>query len=210
MSQKSFWTLKLIIKVPIPQKKTNFFKVAKITACGILPTAEKHIITLAVNRLVCSQPLCAILCKSLHYHPCYSETRVWGWYNVYFWLSRQRAKKYCLLWICHIQLMSWIQLISKPQTRVNPQYYLYSKVFLSSVCYQNLTQKMSPWLHLFDGPPRSGNKIFYLSKLSKKDSYLFAPTNRKSSAERRSWWEGWPSVMWWPLMIPATSQLPFR
>ena len=42
----------------------------------ILLTAEKHIITQAVNRLACSQPLCAILHNLLHYHPCYGETRV--------------------------------------------------------------------------------------------------------------------------------------
>ena len=66
-----------------PPKKPNFFKVAKIITCDILLTVEKHITTLAVNRLACPQPLCAILCNSLHYHPCYGETRVWGWYNVH-------------------------------------------------------------------------------------------------------------------------------
>ena len=87
MSQKSLWTFKLITKVlflklqPIlycthPRKKTNFFKVTKLTVYNIPLTAEKHIITLAMNRLACSQPLCAILCNFLHYRPCYGKTRV--------------------------------------------------------------------------------------------------------------------------------------
>ena len=102
MSQKSLWTFKLITKVlflklqPIlycthPQKKMNFFKVTKLTVYNIPLTAEKHIITLAMNRLACSQPLCAILCNLLHYCPCYGKTHVWGRYNVYFWLSSQRV-----------------------------------------------------------------------------------------------------------------------
>ena len=102
MSQKSLWTFKLIIKVlflklqPIlwcthPPKKTNFFKVAKLTVCNILLTREKYLVTLAVNRPTCSQLLCAILCNLLHYCPCYGKTRVWGRYNVYFWLSGQRV-----------------------------------------------------------------------------------------------------------------------
>ena len=87
MSQKSLWTFKLITKVlflklqPIlyctnPRKNTNFFKVTKLTVYDIPLTAEKHIITLAMNRLACSQPLCAILCNLLHYRPCYGKTRV--------------------------------------------------------------------------------------------------------------------------------------
>ena len=103
MSQKSLWTFKLIIKVlflklqPIlwcthPPKKTNFYKVTKLTVCNILLTREKYLVTPAVNRPTCSQPLCAILCNSLHYCPCYGKTRVWR-YNVYFWLSGQRVKR---------------------------------------------------------------------------------------------------------------------
>ena len=102
MSQKSLWTFKLITKVlflklqPIlycthPRKKPNFFKVTKLTVYDIPLTAEKHIITLAMNRLACSQSLYAILCNLLHYRPCYGKTRVWGQY-VYFWLSSQRVK----------------------------------------------------------------------------------------------------------------------
>ena len=62
MSQKSLWTFKLITKVlflklqPIlycthPRKKTYFFKVTKLTVYDIPLTAEKHIITLAMNRI---------------------------------------------------------------------------------------------------------------------------------------------------------------
>ena len=68
--------------MPIHPKKL-FFEVSKIIACDILPTVEKHIITLAVNRLACSQPLCAILCNSLLFYSCCGETHVWGSYNVY-------------------------------------------------------------------------------------------------------------------------------
>ena len=80
------WTFKLIIKViffklqPIlwgthPPKKMNYFNVSKLATCNILLTAEKHVITLAVNKLACSKPLCAISCNSLHYCPCYCKTR---------------------------------------------------------------------------------------------------------------------------------------
>ena len=59
--------------------------------CNILLIREKYLVTLAVNRPTCSQLLCAILCNLLHYCPCYGKTRVWGRYNVYFWLSGQRV-----------------------------------------------------------------------------------------------------------------------
>ena len=61
----------------------NFFKVAKIIAYSILLIVEKLIITFTVNRLLCYEPLCAFSHNSLHYHPCYKGTRVWGRYNVY-------------------------------------------------------------------------------------------------------------------------------
>ena len=71
-----------------PPKKTICFKVAKIIACDILLTVQTHIITLAVNRLACSQPLCAILHITLHCRPCYGETR----YNVYKGAGAFRVK----------------------------------------------------------------------------------------------------------------------
>ena len=61
---------------PHSAKKTNFFKVAKTIAYNILLTAEKHIRTLAVDRLACPQYLCAIVRNSLHYRSCYGKTRV--------------------------------------------------------------------------------------------------------------------------------------
>ena len=88
-----FSKLQPILCCAHPPEKTNFFEVAKITAYDILSRAENHIIILAVNRLACSQPLCAILRNSLHYRPCYGKTRVWGRYNVYFLLSSQRVNR---------------------------------------------------------------------------------------------------------------------
>ena len=77
------WELQLISHSSHSPKKTNFFKGAKIITHNILLTVDKLIMTLAVNRITCYEPLCAFLRNSLHYHQSYEETRVWGRYNVY-------------------------------------------------------------------------------------------------------------------------------
>ena len=77
------WELQLISHSSHSPKKTNFFKGAKIITHNILLTVDKLIMTLAVNRITCYEPLCAFSRNSLHYHQSYEETRVWGRYNVY-------------------------------------------------------------------------------------------------------------------------------
>ena len=94
MSKRNIWTIKLIINLYLPKswlilysthplKKTNFSEDANLITYNILLTAEKLVITFAMNRLACCEQLCAFLRNSLYYRQCYEETRVWGRYTVY-------------------------------------------------------------------------------------------------------------------------------
>ena len=104
MSKRYIWTIKLIKNLYLskswlilysthPLKKTNFSEGAILVAYSVLITAEKLVLTFAMNRLACCEQLCAISRNSLHYRQCYEETRVWGRYNVYFWLGGQRVNR---------------------------------------------------------------------------------------------------------------------
>ena len=66
----------LILYSTHPLKKTNFSEGANLVTYSVLLTAEKLVLTFAMNRLACCEQLCAILRNSLHYRQCYEETRV--------------------------------------------------------------------------------------------------------------------------------------
>ena len=55
--------------------KNEPFRGAKVIAHDILLTVERFILTLAVNRQVYHEPLCAFSHNSLHYHQSYRETK---------------------------------------------------------------------------------------------------------------------------------------
>ena len=94
MSNRYIWTIKLNIKLYLPKtwlilysvhplKKTNFSEVAILITYSILLTAEKLVLTFAMNRLSLYDHRCAFSRNSLHYRQRYGKTRVWGRYNVY-------------------------------------------------------------------------------------------------------------------------------
>ena len=56
--------------------KIELFQSRKKIAHDILLTVEKLIITLAVNRLLCYEQLCAFSCNSLDYRQCYKGTPI--------------------------------------------------------------------------------------------------------------------------------------